>query len=535
MDALINGIKISGIVSCVPQNVEDNYSFSGLLGERRVKKQVRLTGVQKRHTSVKHQRPSDLCMHAANTLIERLDWDKNSIGILVLVTQQGDYVIPATAIALQDRMGLSKDCVAFDINLGCSAFNFGIHTVASILQTAINTSRALCLIADGVESLSSKKEFDAETISFSMLSGSAGVAIALEKAEDKQILFGGICDGSNFDAIIKRRSECDTVMKGNKVFDFAINEVSDEVIAFKKRHDILEDDIDFYVFHQAQKLILDSIADACSIPEEKMLFSLSEYGNTSGASLPLTLCANNHLLAKKDNVKLLLCGFGVGLSCGITYLEIDTANILSIEESDNHFDADKKPDKKLRDCRILVLNADRMVESYISKMLDDETAALILCGSDVIKLHELQKKIFWPSEIIAYDSEEELIYKLSKLEGTLQGVVCDDCVSETILGNIVIDDYASIVVLTQQEQNIADFDFSSLCMEEKKGIRINQVVYEKNKMDIVLDNWAACYLERNLPIKMLIPNYLGNSVVWLLCKESKYISGSVIRINEDKC
>ena len=345
MDAVINNIKICGIASCVPENVEDNYNFSEVLGARRVKKQIKLTGVQKRHTSIKHQRPSDLCMHAANRLIDHLGWEKKSIGILILVTQKGDYIIPSTAIALQDRMGLSKDCIAFDINLGCSAFNFGIHTVASILQTSINTSRALCLIADGVEALSSKKEFDVETISFSMLSGSAGSAIALEKSEDGKMIFSGICDGSNFDAIIKRRSECDTLMKGNKVFDFAINDVSDEVIAFKERHNISEDDIDFYVFHQAQKLILDSIVDACSIPEQKMLLSLSEYGNTSGASLPLTLCANNSLLAKKEKVKLLLCGFGVGLSCGISYVEMNTANIMTVEESDNHFDADKEQDK----------------------------------------------------------------------------------------------------------------------------------------------------------------------------------------------
>lgn len=534
MDAVINGVKISGIASCVPQNIEDNYSFSKLLGERRVKKQVRLTGVQKRHTSVKHQRASDLCMHAANKLIERLGWERDSIGILILVTQKGDYVIPSTAIALQDRLGLSKDCVAFDMNLGCSAFNFGIHTVASILQTAMNTNRALCLIADCVKSLSSKKKFDTETISFSMLSGSAGAAIALEKMDNKRILFSGICDGGNFDAIIRRRAEYDTVMEGNKVFDFAINDVSDEVIAFKKRHHILEEDIDFYVFHQAQKLILDSIADACSIPEEKMLLSFMEYGNTSGASVPLTICANHALLAEKDKVRLLLCGFGVGLSCGITYLELDTANIIPVEESDNHFDDDKEPDRKLRDCRVLVLNADHMLESYISKMLDDETASLILCGTDAGKLRELQRNIFWPSEIIAYQSEEELINKISRLNGTIQGVICDYSIPATLFKSMSLDNYVSIVVLTEKEQKNSPAAYSLIEQIKKKGVRMNQIVYEKNKMDIVLEDWAATFLEKGLPKEMLLPNYLGNGVVWLLSEESKYVSGSVIEINRDE-
>lgn len=530
MDAIINNVKLCGISSCVPQNTEDNMLFSELLGTRRVKKQIKLTGVQKRHTSLKHQRASDLCMHAAKKLIQQLGWEKDSIGILIYITQSGDYVIPSSAIAMQNRLGLSKNCIAFDINLGCSAFNYGLHTVSAILNTASGTKRALCLIADSVDSFSSKQEFDEDTISFSMLSGSAGSAIALEKASNEKMIFSGICDGSNYDAIIKRTMDCDTSMKGNVVFDFAINEVSDEVNRFRLDNGIAEDEIDFYVFHQAQKLILDSIADACSIPEEKMLFSLSEYGNTSGASLPMTICANKEVLSKKKKVRLLLCGFGVGLSCGITYIEMDTSNIMSVEETDEHFDEDKAPDKKLKNTCVLVMDADKNELNFISRMLDDESANLILCGTDDKKLKSLQDNIFWSSNTICADTEEAMIDQIVSLDKKIQGVIYKGFISEKLVEKLPLEENASVVCLIDEKTTIQEDGCNEVFDYSDDDIRINYIKYDSDKLDFVLEDWADIFLKKGLPKDMLLTKYMGNSVIWLLGKESKFISGSVIRL-----
>ena len=131
-------------------------------------------------------------------------------------------------------------------------------------------------------------------------------------------------------------------MQGNMVFEYAINDVSNRVNQFMEEHKLQVEDIDYFIFHQAQKLILDNISFACNIPSEKMLTSLEEYGNTSGASVPLTLCANAELLHKKDCIKVITCGFGVGLSCSIDYMELSTDTILPVTESDWHYDEDKE-------------------------------------------------------------------------------------------------------------------------------------------------------------------------------------------------
>ena len=108
MDGLIENIKIAGIASCVPRHTEDNMDYGNVLGEKRVKKQVKLTGIRKRHTSRIEQRASDLAICAANDLLTKLDWKKDEIGVLIYMTQSPDYLIPSTAIALQERMGYRR-------------------------------------------------------------------------------------------------------------------------------------------------------------------------------------------------------------------------------------------------------------------------------------------------------------------------------------------------------------------------------------------------------------------------------------------
>ena len=132
-----------------------------------------------------------------------------------------------------------------------------------------------------------------------MLTGSAASAVAIEKKSGACITFSESCDGSHYDAILERSRWTGTYMQGNTVFEYAINDVSNRVNEFMEEHELRVDDIDYFVFHQAQKLILDNIADACGIPDEKVLVSLEEYGNTSGASVPLTLVLMRNCCIKR--------------------------------------------------------------------------------------------------------------------------------------------------------------------------------------------------------------------------------------------
>lgn len=540
MNAKIENIAVQGMVSYVPENVEDNLDFVSLLGERRVKKQIRLTGIRKRHTSVKFQYPSDLAAFAAERLIRELGWNKEEIGALIYVTQGGDYIIPSTAIRLQERLGLPQECVAYDINLGCSAFNYGVYAVATILSNSMDYKKGLCLIADAVEGVETKRNFNKESISFSMLSGSAASAVALEKEEGGSMLFFGSCDGNNYDAIIKTSFHRDTMMKGNVVFDFAINDVSQYIFDFKKKHALSEEDIDYYIFHQAQKLMLDSMVNTCELPPEKVLFSLEEYGNTSGASVPLTVNANVETLRRKEKVRLLLCGFGVGLSCGITYLEMKTEHIMAVGETDGCFDVEKLPRGKLHDLNIMVFGADEIMGEFLSEVLDETEPSLILCGHDELKLKALQKKLHRDSEIISYKDKDDFAQKLEQIyDEPIDGIV--NIRDEEIAGWLAGQDFfveQLSVVLVDAEDHIQRLDsFEHIFREKIDNVRVNLVCYREGSLDIYVQqkgqqSWAHKFLADDLPSDMIRPNYVYSSVEFLLDKSSRFISGSVIHVHD---
>lgn len=540
MNSKTENVVVTGICSYVPENFEDNMDFVSLLGERRVKKQIKLTGIRKRHTSVKFQFPSDLAAFAAEKLISELNWDKEEIGVLIFVTQGGDYIIPSTAIRLQERLGLPKECIAFDINLGCSAFNYGVHTAASILGNSLDHKKGLCLIADSVEGLVAKRNFNKESISFSMLSGSAASAVALEKEQGASMIFYGSCDGSNYDAIIKTSFWRDTMMKGNVVFDFAINDVSQYIIDFKKKHSLSEEAIDYYVFHQAQKLMLDSVVSTCDLPPDKVLYSLEEYGNTSGASVPLTVNANAELLKKKRKVRLLLCGFGVGLSCGITYLEMKTDHITTVGETDELFDVEKLPKEQLHDLNVMVFDADQIIGESISELLDESDASLILCGHDKTKLQMIQHKLHRDSKIIPYKDGYDFAQKLEQMyDDPIDGIVNirDKKIAEWLSHQDFFKEELSVVLLDDKEHIELLKDYESIFRKKIENARINMICYKKESLDLYVQypgqqSWAHKFLKDDLPSDMIRINYLYSSIEFLLYKNSRFVSGSIIRVDD---
>lgn len=526
MEGLIENIKIAGIASCVPEHSEDNMDYSHVLGEKRIKRQVRLTGIRKRHTSRSQQRSSDLVMCAVEDLLNELKWNKEEIGVLVYLTQSPDYLIPSTAIAMQARLGLSNEVIAFDINLGCSAFGYGIHVVSSLMNTVPDCKKALCLIGESVPDMDSKRLLDANTISFSLLPGAAASAVAIEKQQGEKIIFSESCDGTNYDAIISRG--CKGIrMRGDVVFEYAINDVSNRVIQFMKKYQLKMEEVDFFVFHQAQKLILDNIADACGIPDEKMLVSLEEYGNTSGASVPLTLNANSEKIAKKDRVKIIACGFGVGLSCSIDYMELTTDTILPVIESDWHYDEDKERCKLLWQSKVLVMNADTELMEYVVQILDSKDTELILCGKNQKVLERIANQNFWNTKIFVGESEMDIINQLESEEGitAIVGQIAEDSV-EILLHKNTLEQDASIIILDEKECVMP-----MLC-DKYPSLRICSLVYNEKSLDIVNDNWTYEFMKNNLPIEMIRPTYLALGIGWCLRKESKLFTRMTLYLDD---
>lgn len=552
-----DNIKIQGMSAAVPEYVEHNMNFANVIGKRRAKKQIKITGVEERHISGKHQRTSDLCYAATLPLLKKLQWKRNEIKILIFITQGPNYNHPSTAFFLHKRLGLEKDCLVYDMNLGCSSFNVGVHAVSALLQTCEIHDKALLLIGDTAGMLRNPEApLKPDDIAHDMLFGSAGAAIAIEKVEYHPLYFMNMSDGNGYDAIIGYKGR-PSKMDGATVFSFAINDVSEGVIDFRKKFEISEGDIDYYIFHQAQELILDNIIDACNIPAEKELRSLRHYGNTSGTSVPVTVCANREELQKKEKTNLLLCGFGVGLSWGCIYAEIDTENILPVIETNEHYDGDKKPARGLHDKNILVLCADTQMGEWLSRYDNDKSAMVILAGKDARKLKEIQDDLFMYSDSFVMETiSKESIHAALEYCGQnnikLDGVVIPAEVSKDVLSYLsheLVSNYgkqlASVIVvepvssdseLESHRQNMESKLKGTGYREEERCVRVNGITYVNNQIEIVQiikdgQEWVNLYLERECPEQMKKPIYICHLQQFLLTGTSKYITETVIAFN----
>ena len=309
-DGCIKNIKIAGIASAVPKNTIDNIAFVEQMGKKRNMRQIKLTGIKKRHICAKGQSASDFATYAADKLLNHLHWSREEIKILIFVTQQPDLSRPSTAMLIQKRLGLGINCTCFDVNMGCSGFTVGLQIIASMLSVV--GGKGLLLVGDG-------RYVDEDMHSTSdLLFGDGGAATAIEVENGYNMVFNQKTDGYRVDTIMCRRNG-GSQMDGNAVLMFSLNEVSDNIKNFRNQYGLTEDQIDYYVFHQGQKIILQGIANECNILWEKVLNSYENYGNTSSASIPISICENLQILKEKKQVNLLLSGFGIGLSWGCVY------------------------------------------------------------------------------------------------------------------------------------------------------------------------------------------------------------------------
>ena len=332
--ARLNGIALKGIRACVPpliRTLEDENIIEDPAERERLQKSI---GVQKRHIATDGICTSDLCQSAAENLLLDLGWAKDSIDVLILVTQSSDYVIPATACALQHRLGLGS-CLAFDINLGCSGYAYGLWTAASLLKTLqIVGRKARALVLAGDVSTSKLMPGDRGTIP---LFGDAGSATALEvdqTASPWTGVFG--TDGSGAQHILVEAGALRMTLvppvvahddliqaalfkaarlhlNGVEVFNFTLTKVPPLIQQLLQAADTNVDGIDHFVLHQANQMMLKHLAKKSGLPESKTPIVIDRYGNTSSASIPLTIAdqLSESLIKPRE---LVLVGFGVGWS-----------------------------------------------------------------------------------------------------------------------------------------------------------------------------------------------------------------------------
>ncbi len=340
----IPNVTIDGVCGVVPKNILHNVDYD-YISEKERQFLIKTTGIARKRHVDKGVTALDLGERAAKELLEKLNWKKDEVDLLVLVTQSRDYYLPSSAIILQHNIGLSRDCMAFDVGLGCSGYVYGLSIIGNFLQTG-QFKKAL-LVAGDVSSVSTNYE-DKSTYP---LFGDGVSATALSYSEGAPEMYFDIQnDGENHEAIIIRdggaknlfnedstviknygeginRSKKDLELNGLDVFSFSIKEPPQNIKNILERTSTPIESIDYFVFHQANRLIIETIRKKLKIPVEKVPYSLTDYGNTSSASIPITFC--DQLKEEASNKKMLLCGFGVGLSWGSCIVE--TKNILCLE------------------------------------------------------------------------------------------------------------------------------------------------------------------------------------------------------------
>lgn len=319
--------------------------------ERTLKKFVKNIGVKGRWSASDRQTTSDFCFAAADKLLTTKSVDRSEVGVLVFVTQTADYGIPATACLLQDRLGLSKSCIAFDVNLGCSGFAYGVQIVASLLNAA-EAKYALLLAGDTSAREISALRKEKTTHSAALLFGDSGTATLIEKVDEGteagRLEFSSATDGSGYKAIIKPygfwrnpdRPEGEapgTRMDDVAVFNFSTSEVPEQLIDYMNMRRETPDDYDDLVLHQANLMIMKRIAKKSGFPPEKMPISIDRFGNTSSSSIPITLVDKYGDIEDGRTIKALCCGFGVGLSWCTVALQLNTDDILPVIHTDDYF------------------------------------------------------------------------------------------------------------------------------------------------------------------------------------------------------
>ncbi len=352
MDSVISGIEIRGVAACVPEKWEDLASVSGedAAALRRFTQQ---TGIRGRFVAGVRQTASDLCFCAAERLLRENGTGRNDVGVLVFVSQTTDYRVPSTAFVLQKRLALGPDCLVFDVNLGCSGYVNGLSIVSSLMHSS-GARFGLLLTGDTPARGFGRKEKVRPGSGSALLFGDAGAATLLERTGDGALRFSSRSDGTRYKAIAApygfwrhpampeetgNRSQMDDL----EVFRFATGEVPEQILAYMAETGTSPADYDVLALHQANGMILRRIARKTGFPEEKVPVSLGRFANTSSASIPLTLVSGYGDLDEERRLRILCCGFGVGLSLATAAFEIDVRRVLPLIETEEAYD-DGYPD-----------------------------------------------------------------------------------------------------------------------------------------------------------------------------------------------
>ena len=314
----MNGIKIKGTGQCLPQRVVTNEDLARIV-ETNDEWITTRTGIQRRHHISGEETIAGLSAAAARQALENAGITADQIGACVVATLTPDTLVPSAACCLQRELGLPNDIPCFDLNAACTGFLYALHTMECLLNAA---PRKFGLVV-GAEHLSRITNWqDRGTC---ILFGDGAAAVVVECREGWPSI-GAVLGSHGNDELLRlpgaETGERSLIhMEGTKVFKFAVEAVPwcmDRVL--EKAGKTIED-VDFFVFHQANARIIDLAVRRYGIPPEKYYKNIQEYGNTSAASIPLVLGDLREQGRIGSGSRLLIVGFGGGLTWGGAYVE----------------------------------------------------------------------------------------------------------------------------------------------------------------------------------------------------------------------
>ena len=338
MKTIIDNVRINAVNSWLPGKIVEMTSFNSLYGEAEVASIIKATGVERIRVADENMTSSDMCIKSAEALFEQEQFDRSLIDGLVFVSQTTDWILPATSISIQDRLGLSKDTVCIDIHYGCSGYIYGIFQAASWIACGA-CNNVLVLAGD-----TTSRMINPHDKSLRMVFGDCGTATIVSKGEGR-MGFQINSDGSGSDRLIvpaggfrtpiseetsklewdadkNGRTQNDLFMDGMAIFNFAITKVHKQVNSLIENMGWNKEDVGFYGLHQANEFMVNYVRKKLKIEAELAPVNVREYGNTGPATLPLLLsdlCSGYHSYKLQKSI---LTGFGVGLSWGSIAMDL---------------------------------------------------------------------------------------------------------------------------------------------------------------------------------------------------------------------
>lgn len=337
----IKNVRMAGVSACVPDRVVYSKDFDFFSPEE-AEAFVKTVGIERRYLAPDHICASDLCQSAAEKLLAELGWERESIDVLLFESVTGDYKTPPTACLLQGRLALPESCFTMDIPMGCCGYMYAMTVAGNMLSSGC-VKRALLLVGDTAVRMGSMQDKSRVP-----LFGDCGTAIALEyKSDAKDIVVEFNTYGKGAEALMTPhggyrnpitpesleyedfgngivRAPHHALINGMNVFSFGISKPPRSIETFMEAHGINRDtDVDYFLIHQANKMIVDRIVKKLKLDKAKVPYNLEEFGNLGGASVPSLMVSRLRDELSSGEKTLLMSSFGLGLTWGTMWMRTD--------------------------------------------------------------------------------------------------------------------------------------------------------------------------------------------------------------------